>query len=92
MTNNEVEQIFIDILETTPGVKKILRDDNLITPFNVQEAENSTWNFSATINILTNTSAKDLVRNISSLLKYALKEKDQKVGKIHLFIGGLSND
>nr|WP_307926608.1 hypothetical protein [Mycoplasmopsis bovis] len=50
------------------------------------------WNFNASIKILKNTSAKELVKNISNLLKYRLVKKGQKVGKINLFIGELIND
>ncbi|QQH23272.1 hypothetical protein HYE26_02510 [Mycoplasmopsis bovis] len=94
MTNNEVEKIFIEILESTPGVKLILEDgttDN-IADFNVHESDKDTWNFNASIKILKNTSAKELVKNISNLLKYRLVKKGQKVGKINLFIGELIND
>lgn len=94
MTNNEVEKIFIEILESTPGVRLDLEEGTTdhIADFNVHESDKDIWNFSASIKILKNTSAKELVKNISNLLKYKLAKNGQKVGKINLFIEELIND
>lgn len=96
MTNNEVEEIFLGILESTPGVHAIIRNNDAETKspadFSVIKNNDDIWNFTATIKILKNTKAKDIIANISSLLKYSLSKKHQKIGKINLFIGGLNND
>lgn len=93
MTEKEVQEIFTEILKSTPGVHSIMNDvnDKSCLTFGVDEINNC-WNFTATIKIIKNTSAKDIVKNITALLKYQLGRKKQNIGKINLFIGGLAND
>ncbi|WP_027334846.1 hypothetical protein [Mycoplasmopsis felifaucium] len=96
MNNKEVEQIFIDTLESTPGISAIIKSDdefnsNIPAVFNVCE-NNNIWNFIATMKLHNNSNAKDIVNSVSNTLKFKLKRKKQNIGKINLFIGGISND
>lgn len=72
MINNEVEKIFIEILELIFGVRLDLEEGiiDYIVDFNVYESDKDIWNFSVLIKILKNISVKELVKNISNLLKY----------------------
>ncbi|WP_338822409.1 hypothetical protein [Mycoplasmopsis felifaucium] len=96
MNNKEVEQIFIDTLESTPGISAIIKSDdefnsNIPAVFNVYE-NNNIWNFIATMKLHNNSNAKDIVNSVWNTLKFKLKRKKQNIGKINLFIGGISND
>ncbi|MBZ4195155.1 hypothetical protein [Mycoplasma tauri] len=97
MTNNEMERIFKEIILSTPGVKQLLyvgKIDNkeYNFPFMVEKNDKNEWTFIATLEIIRNTNAKDLSKNISKLLKYTMKKKNEKIEKINLFIGGLCNE
>lgn len=77
MINNEVEKIFIEILELIFGVRLDLEEGiiDYIVDFNVYESDKDIWNFSVLIKILKNISVKELVKNISNLLKYKFVKK-----------------
>lgn len=77
MINNEVEKIFIEILELIFGVRLDLEEGiiDYIVDFNVYESDKDIWNFSVLIKILKNISVKELVKNISNLLKYKFIKK-----------------
>ncbi|MCS4536902.1 MULTISPECIES: hypothetical protein [unclassified Mycoplasma] len=96
MDKLDVSKIFIDILETTPGVFSIkcpydeqshIHDDCVIV-----NSRDNVWDFTASITILKNSNLKNIVTSINSLLRFALRKKNQKLGKLNILIGGLNND
>lgn len=96
MEKAEVSQVFINILETTPGVYSI---QNLFEEQNkstdsviVHNVSKNIWDLTVAITILQNSNLKNIVTSISSALRFALRKKGQKLGKLNILVGGLSND
>ncbi|WP_029608410.1 hypothetical protein [Mycoplasma simbae] len=98
MEKSEISKIFIDILESTPGVFSIqcpfdhpVDDCNEWVVANKKDDSN-VWDFTAAITILKNSNLKNIVTSITSLLRFALRQKEQKLGKLNILVGGLNND
>ncbi|MEA4115284.1 hypothetical protein VBM87_00595 [Mycoplasma sp. 744] len=92
---NEILDLFIDVLSSTPGVARIIKKDlnkyNYFNDINV-EYNNGVWNFTVSLIILENANCKDILTSISSLLNYKLKMNKMKLGKLNIFIEGINND
>ncbi|MGY5139333.1 hypothetical protein [Mycoplasmopsis gallinarum] len=94
MLTIDVIKIFVDVLEKTPGIKQILDENNsekLAYPLSAELIDNR-WNFTVSIVILKNTNCKDLLLSINKSLDYVLKQKQQKMGKLNIFIEGIANE
>ncbi|MCR8966786.1 hypothetical protein [Mycoplasma zalophidermidis] len=95
MNKSEVSKIFIDILESTPGVYSIQckqDETNQCSECVIINQYDTTWDFTATITLIKNSNCKNIVSSIHSLLRFALRKNNQKLGKLNIFIGGLNND
>ncbi|WP_027120341.1 hypothetical protein [Mycoplasmopsis lipofaciens] len=98
MNQEQVLKLFVEILESTPGVHSICKDNKTQQSvlssgiLKIEQIKNNIWNFSATIVVLKNANCKAIINSISSLLRYELKKTKQKIGKLNIFIGGLTND
>ncbi|TQC54099.1 hypothetical protein E1I18_00645 [Mycoplasmopsis mucosicanis] len=98
MEKKEALDIFTNILESTPGVYSIqCFQDHSTTPCQdcvvVKYNEmTQSWDFMAAITILKNSNLKNIVSSIGSLLKFELRNKNQKIGKLNILVGGLNND
>lgn len=98
MTKEEIETIFKEVIQSTPGVDGIMENDPEdnspfnINPLKVIQTPSGDWSFIATLRITRKNNAKNIVKNITSLLRYKLSKVNQKVGHVNLFIGGLLNE
>ncbi|UUD34787.1 hypothetical protein NPA07_03115 [Mycoplasmopsis caviae] len=96
MTLDEMRKIFLDILKSTPGVYGICQNEaecsGLAHEYLTIQKIDEHWYFGATIVILKYSNAKNVVNSISSHLRYELTKRREKLGKLNIFIGGLTND
>ncbi|WP_029512792.1 hypothetical protein [Mycoplasmopsis iners] len=95
MEKDNVLKIFLDALESTPGIAQImcLQNDLECSHEKIKaEKINDNWNFSASLILLKNTNCKDVLNSIHSLLKYKLKKEKLNLGKINIIIEGIAND
>ncbi|QBF34928.1 hypothetical protein EG856_03360 [Mycoplasmopsis phocirhinis] len=96
MNKSEVSKIFIDILQSTPGVFSIKcpydEQTHIHSECVIVNYRDNVWDFMASITILKNSNLKNIVTAINSLLRFALRKKNQKLGKLNILIGGLNND
>ncbi|QSF13905.1 hypothetical protein [Mycoplasma sp. Mirounga ES2805-ORL] len=86
-----LKKLFIDSLESTPGIKSISNSEYSENDIVVEEI-NGKFCFKAQITILRNESAKNIINLVSSHLRYKLKESGSIIGKINLIIGGITNE
>lgn len=96
MQIEEAKKIFIDVLESMPGVKKIVyepeEDKNKKLPnFKVEKTEKG-FDFMITLIVLLSTNVKQLVSQIGETLRYVMKKNGAYVNKLNIFIEGITND
>ncbi|EGV00420.1 hypothetical protein MCSF7_00426 [Mycoplasmopsis columbina SF7] len=94
MEKETIRQIFIDILESTPGVFEVSKNENKDVSTSKIRIENvgGRWNLFVSIIVLKNANCKNILKSISSLLRYRFKENKFKLGKLNIFIEGITND
>ncbi|WP_416738041.1 hypothetical protein ACLRE7_02500 [Mycoplasmopsis meleagridis] len=92
-----VLDLFIHAIKTSPGIKEIIGleenydKDKKEDKLNVEYINNA-WDLSVSLIILKNANCKDILNSISSLLNYRFKQEKLKLGKINIYIEGISND
>lgn len=98
MEKQQAVKIFMDILETTPGIYSIqcpynCENNNCGDCIIVSKNESShSWDFTASITILKNSNLKNIVNSITTIVRFALRKQKQKLGKLNILVGGLNND
>ncbi|WP_029906557.1 hypothetical protein [Mycoplasmopsis opalescens] len=95
MTQEQAQELFINALEATPGVVKIMKVEENKPHRDVKFFCNKIddgWHFIATIQVLKSTNCRAIVRSIGEILNFNLVKKNEKIGKLNIFIGGITND
>lgn len=93
----EAKKIFLDVLESMPGIRKIiLPSEEILEQKNlpvlkVEENING-FVFIATLVVILGTNVKELISQIGEALRYRMKMQNAKVNKLNIFIEGIEND
>ncbi|MGP1451596.1 MAG: hypothetical protein ACTTJO_02410 [Metamycoplasmataceae bacterium] len=93
----EAKKIFLDVLESMPGIRKIiLSSEEILEQKNlpvlkVEENING-FIFIATLVVILGTNVKELISQIGEALRYRMKMQNAKVNKLNIFIEGIEND
>ncbi|WP_406617930.1 hypothetical protein ACJA27_03560 [Mycoplasmopsis lipophila] len=93
----EAKKIFLDVLESMPGIRKIiLSSEEILEQKNlpvlkVEENING-FVFIATLVVILGTNVKELISQIGEALRYRMKMQNAKVNKLNIFIEGIEND
>ena len=93
----EAKKIFLDVLESMPGIRKIiLSSEEILEQKNLRvlkvEENINGFIFIATLVVILGTNVKELISQIGEALRYRMKMQNAKVNKLNIFIEGIEND
>ncbi|TNK83479.1 hypothetical protein [Mycoplasmopsis pullorum] len=104
MNIQEAKEIFLNVLNSTPGIAEIhpihgsvsIENDDVkekeidILDMLVVEEVNKCWEFKCRVNILHGISAKQLINGIYKQLSFVLKKHDISKFNLRVYVKGVS--
>ncbi|UWV86287.1 hypothetical protein NW063_00775 [Mycoplasmopsis cynos] len=104
MNKKEIKEIFIRIITSTPGIKKLHQlsyvdtiltiNDNELLPLEDMIIANETiegWNFQIAISVLSGIRVKDLNTELYKKLSYEFKQNKIKFNNLTIYLKGVVN-